>query len=198
MNLFAKPVVTWNQPEAFRVHADQRSFVTMKWWLWPLIVFATVAMFTLGWEISKLNPSKHPPDFIVAFPMILALSVGIVYGYPWLLRRAPGAVNLYSFGIMGMGEQRIRSFKEISGYNLSEEGSYHVLRLITKKGRSILYGVPDPMTRDKIEVVLNQAGLSKISTLVKPDFETRRKAIWGDRVFTAAEVEAMREEKNKG
>ena len=162
---------------------DQRGAVNMKCWLRPLFLFAMVSMYTLGWGISKFNPSKHPPDFIVAFPMILALSVGLVYGYPWLLRRAPGTINLYSFGIMGMGEQRIRSFKEITGYNWTEEGSYYVLRLITKKGRTLLYGVPDPMTRDKVDEVLSQAGLNKISTPVKPDFEARRKAILGSACF---------------
>jgi hypothetical protein len=153
-------------------------------------------MYALGWEISKLNPSKHPPEFFVAFPMILALSFGLMYGYPWLMRRSPGTVNLYSFGIMRMGEQRIRSFKEMSGYNLSEEGSYYVLRLIAKKGRITLYGIPDPMTRDKIEVVLSQAGLGKVSTPVKPHFGATCKAIWGDRVFTTTEVEAMRDEEH--
>jgi hypothetical protein len=97
-----------------------------------------------------------------------------------------------------MGEKSIRSFKEISGYDSSEEGSYYVLHLITKKGRAILYGVPDPMTREKIETILRQAGLNRISMPVKPDFEARRKTIWGQRVFTAAEVDAMREEETKG
>jgi len=70
---------------------------------------------------------------------------------------------------------------------------------MTPKGRTILYGIPDRMTLEKIEIILNQAGLTKISTPIKPDFAVRRKAIWGERVFTAAEVEAMREdEMSKG
>lgn len=35
-----------------------------------------------------------------------------------------------------------------------------------------------------------KAGQKK--TLVMPDFEARRKAIWGDRMFTQEEVDAMR------
>ncbi len=91
--------------------------------------------------------------------------------------RAPKC-NLYSVRFrsigMGMGEQRIRSFKEISEYKLSEEGSYYVLRLVTKKGGAILYGVPDSITRDNIEVVLVQCGLNKVSPQVKLDFAVKR------------------------
>jgi antitoxin (DNA-binding transcriptional repressor) of toxin-antitoxin stability system len=35
-------------------------------------------------------------------------------------------------------------------------------------------------------------------TLKKPDFAARRKAIWGDRVFSDAEVKAMREAELEG
>ena len=35
-------------------------------------------------------------------------------------------------------------------------------------------------------------------TLRKPDFAARRKAIWGDRVFSDAEVKAMREAELEG
>jgi hypothetical protein len=163
MNVFAKPVVSWKQPEAFRLSEDKHSAVSTNRWLRPAGLLAIVAMYTLAWEILKLNPSKHPPDFVVAFPIILALGVGLVYGYPWLLRRAPAAVSLYSFGIMAMGERSIRSLKTLSGYNWMEEGTFYVLRLTDKKGRKRLYGVPDPITKGKIDVTLRQSGLKESS-----------------------------------
>jgi hypothetical protein len=163
MNLFSKRLLTWKEPEAFRLSEDRRSAVNNKWWLRPLGLFAFVAMFMLSWEIAKLTPGKHPPDFIVAFPMSVGFGCLLLYLYPWWLRRCPGTVSLYSKGIIKMGEKSIRLFKQISGYNWSEEGSYYVLRLMNKKGRAFLYGVPDPILREKIETVLRQNGLQERS-----------------------------------
>jgi antitoxin (DNA-binding transcriptional repressor) of toxin-antitoxin stability system len=39
---------------------------------------------------------------------------------------------------------------------------------------------------------------AKVDKVKNPDFAARRKAIWGDRVFTAAEVRAMREAELEG
>ena len=58
-----------------------------------------------------------------------------------------------------MGENRVRPFKEMSGYSWSQNGSYYLLRITTKKGRTLSYGVPDPIIRDKIEAVLNKNGV---------------------------------------
>ena len=49
---------------------------------------------------------------------------------------------------------------------------------IRKRGKPIAWLVPIPQ----------KAGLG----FVKPNFAARRKAIWGGRVFTAAQVKAMR------
>ena len=55
---------------------------------------------------------------------------------------------------------------------------------ICKRGKPIAWLVPIPH--------------GKKSKLVKPDFAARRKAIWGDRVFTSAEIAAMREAEREG
>ena len=50
---------------------------------------------------------------------------------------------------------------------------------IRKRGKPIAWLVPIPQ--------------SSKPKPVKPDFAARRKAIWGDRVFTAAQVKRMRD-----
>jgi hypothetical protein len=197
MKLFAKPAVTWNEPEAFRISEDNWSAKKNSRWMRPTFFLVLVTMYTFGWEISKLNPNKRPPDFVVAFPLFLVLSFSLVYGLPWFLRRVPATINLYPSGLIRMGAQRIRPLKEMSGYNWLKEDSYFVLSLINKKGRAVLYGVPDAITRDKIVAVLRQAGLNENSMPLLTDFKERRKAIWGQRVFSAAEVQAMRDEESE-
>jgi len=78
--------------------------------------------------------------------------------------RRPASVNLYSKGIMKMGQQRILWFQNMTGFSWSDEGSYYVLHLMPKKGRNVLYGVPDAMTREKVEAVLQQNGLKETLT----------------------------------
>ncbi len=55
---------------------------------------------------------------------------------------------------------------------------------IVKRGKAFARLVPAPKARRR--------------KLVKPDFAKRRKAIWGGRVFSAAEVKAMREAELEG
>lgn len=51
--------------------------------------------------------------------------------------------------------------------------------------------------RGKVIGVLKPPG-SEAPVFKKPDFAARRKAIWGDRVFTDAEVRQMREAELEG
>ncbi len=55
---------------------------------------------------------------------------------------------------------------------------------IRKRGKAIAWLVPVPR--------------KTAAKWVKPDFAARRRAIWGQRVFTAAEVQAMREAEREG
>jgi len=55
---------------------------------------------------------------------------------------------------------------------------------IRKRGKPIAWLIPIPQ----------DAGPG----FVKPDFAARRKAIWGGRVFTAAQVKAMRDAEREG
>jgi hypothetical protein len=190
MSLFAKPVVTWKQPKAFWLNQVR----LLPWWVRPSVVAIFVALVLLFREGNKLIPSREHIDLITALARGFGFGFFVVYFLPWVCGLARHDIFLYSSGIQRIGQQTKLPFKDMGGFIWTEEGSYYVLHLITKKGRTLSYGVPDPMTRDKIEAVLDQSGLSKISTLVKPDFEATRKAIWGQRVFTTEEVEAMREE----
>ena len=52
--------------------------------------------------------------------------------------------------------------------------------------------------RGKVVGVLRPAVETKSSDVVWPDFTARRKAIWGDRVFSEKEVRAMREAELEG
>ncbi len=54
---------------------------------------------------------------------------------------------------------------------------------ITKRGRVVARLVPPVTSKPK---------------LVKPDWKAQIKAVWGDRVFSAAEVKAMREAELEG
>jgi antitoxin (DNA-binding transcriptional repressor) of toxin-antitoxin stability system len=56
---------------------------------------------------------------------------------------------------------------------------------IVKRGKAFARLVPEAQSKPKPK-------------LVKVDFAARRKAIWGDRVFSAAEVKAMRDAELKG
>ena len=197
MSFLAQVKIRWIQPEEFLLEEDQRSIVVQQWWLRPLIIFVFTVLSMLIWCGNKFLLHKDVPSFWVAIVLFLSMFWFLFYGWPWLLRLRPSVV-LYSNSIMGMGESHSHSFKEFSGFDLSSENSYYVLRLTTKKGRCLLYGVPDVVTRNSIEAVLSQAGLSKISAPPKPDFAARRKEIWGDRTFTAAEVKQMREAELEG
>jgi antitoxin (DNA-binding transcriptional repressor) of toxin-antitoxin stability system len=55
---------------------------------------------------------------------------------------------------------------------------------IRKRGKPIAWLVPIPQ--------------SARPKPVKPDFAARRKAIWGHRVFTAAQIKAMRDAEREG
>jgi antitoxin (DNA-binding transcriptional repressor) of toxin-antitoxin stability system len=55
---------------------------------------------------------------------------------------------------------------------------------IRKRGKPIAWLVPVPQ--------------NSRTKPVKPDFAARRKAIWGDRVFTAAQVKEMRDAEREG
>jgi antitoxin (DNA-binding transcriptional repressor) of toxin-antitoxin stability system len=55
---------------------------------------------------------------------------------------------------------------------------------IRKRGKPIAWLVPIPQ--------------SNRSKLIKPDFAARRKAIWGHRVFTAAQVKEMHDAEREG
>ena len=46
--------------------------------------------------------------------------------------------------------------------------------------------------------ILTPFTVGKEGTVEMPDFEARRKAIWGDRVFSEEEVKAMREAELEG
>lgn len=187
----------WYEPEAYRVEQDRAAadFCTWLWWLRPSCIFIfTVANALIGWANKTFLHKDSNAGSPLGVGIMFGAGVFLLYGMPWLLRRLPASVTLYSTGIMKMGDQNIHPFKGMSGFNWLQKGSYYVLNIVTPKGRILSYGVPDPMTRDKIEAILGQTGLSKISTPAKPDFAVRRKAIWGQRVFTASEVEAMCDE----
>jgi hypothetical protein len=155
------------------------------------------AIFCIAARMLSEYLRGEPFDLVSSIVINLGSSWFLFYGLWWLVRRLPATVNLYSNGILKMGQNRVRPFGEMSGYNWSQKGSYCVLHIITSRGGVLSYGVPDPITRDRIEAALSQIGLKKMSVPIKTDFAARRKAIWGERVFTTAEVEAMREEDNK-
>ena len=104
---------------------------------------------------------NEPLDLVSGAVISLGSSWALFHGIWWLVRRLPATVNLYSNGIMKMGESRVRPFKSMTGYNWSSKDSYYVLQITLDKGRAQSYGVPDPMTRSKIDEVLCQNGLKE-------------------------------------
>jgi hypothetical protein len=196
MPLTSRAIVKWKEPEAFRVTQDKVSFVKAKPWLRPVCACGFIFYVMVLWYLNQRFSGNDHRTFLDAFTTAIFCSIGLFYGLPWMSRLLPSWVVLYPKGI-GRGTSSI-PFKMFRFFTWSDEGSYWVLHLINEKGGARQYGVPDPTTREKIEPVLVQRGLSKISAPVKPDFEARRKAIWGQRVFAAAEVEAMRDEETKG
>jgi len=205
MNLFPSPKVRWTEPDAFRsARVQLLKYEIAQELPWRRLSFYSIcgvlAYAIFIWSLNRFVFHENPMSFGSYFGGFGGFFWVIIYAQPWLTSLLPSSVALYSDCVCRPVEGTACHFMRLSGFFWSKEESYYVLHLVPKtgrNGRTIPYGVPDPMTRDRIEAVLLQSGLSKISTPHKPDFAARRKAIWGSRVFTAAEVEAMREEKSK-
>lgn len=162
MALFAVLLVGWKEPEAFRKEQDRLAaaqFAT----LLPMRPYAMLllAIFCLAARMISKHVRDETFDLVPSIVISLGSSWVLFYGLWWLVRRLPATVNLYSNGIMKMGQNRVRPFKSMTSYSWSPKDSYYVLRITTDRGRVQSYGVPDPVTRGKIDDVLRQNGLKE-------------------------------------
>lgn len=164
MGFLAVKKFQWAEPEAYREEQDSAAaaFGTRLWWLRPLCIFVfTFACALIGWVnktfLHKVSPAGSP----LGIGLILVVGSLLLYGMPWLLRRFPATVTLYSTGIMRMGDQNIYPFKGMTDYAWLQMPTYYVLLIKTKRGRHCSYGVPDAMTRDKIDAALMECGLTR-------------------------------------
>jgi len=162
MSFLAVKKLRWNEPEAYREQTDQvvAEYWTRLWWLRPLTVLAlSSAAALIGWFDKVVLHKDTPAGSPYGFGIAAAGVVFLFYGTPWLLRQLPASVTLYSTGIMKMGDKNLHSFKGMVGYAWQEKPTYCVLLIATKKGRRLSYGVPDSITKTKIDEVLRRNGL---------------------------------------
>lgn len=164
-DVFGFSLLNWKEPKAFALTSDRYEKRRMPWWVQPLCAIAVVGLNLLCWYLATLNPHKHPLPLNQALPIILTLGLFIAYVFPWLCRLCPAEVRITRSKIVRTcgNSHRIVAFKKITGFKWFENPNqgYFMLQVNRQKGASYFYGVPDSVTRDKVDALLKQVGLKE-------------------------------------
>lgn len=165
--------LTWEEPYAFVISKRRERdtwrtklsmvamFVGYGVFEWYLRYYCYPKWHLFAWQTRYLLPLG------IAVPVLILCGLWAVYRDEVLSRIFPSVINLGQNGIVRVRWKRTIPipFKDVVHYVWLENDPKHffTLRLYRKQGLLADFGVPDAVTRDRIEVVLQQARLKRLA-----------------------------------